>query len=232
LSRGEEESTHRARGYRLIMVMPLAGFFSGLLTIALEQAIPVSFYFLGAVFGALLGICFAIVGVLNRRQAAKLVLVAAVAYFLSVFAGWGAQLALSAFGLLTPDEQWSMGGGDALSPVALFIAGLAGAFLMIGGTLSVVRPELIFTGGKAIRWSPLGGVLALIGWALGPSLGVALWNTFHQMHLTGWTTRPQDASPGLDYSLPVVWQTGMAFAIVFILRRYDAQPQPNKPKQT
>jgi hypothetical protein len=208
--------------------LPLGGFFAGMLTVsALYPAGQLGIELLvGAVFGGLLALTLAWCGFVQRLWSAiRLVIVATVSYVLAVLMAFGSQLAL--LPLLPTSQQWSMGSELRDSPIALFLGGLAGAFLVLAEVLPLVRPQVgtrtvVVTAG---RWSIAGGVFAVIGWVLGPSLGTTLWALLHATGLLpkGMSAHDQLYGYGeasLLYSLHLVWQTGMTFLIGLLLRDY------------
>ena len=80
---------------------------------------------------------------------------------------------------------------------------------------------------KAFIWSLVGGVLAPIAWALGPSLGMGVWSALHSAGVISPTNTFSNAlygetgygPPSRLYALFVVWQTGMGFALGMTLRK-------------
>jgi hypothetical protein len=71
----------------------------------------------------------------------------------------------------------------------------------------------------ALRWSPVGAVLGIVGWALGPFPGMAIWFVAHALRLTVPTETSQNAL-GLTshmYSLWIVWQTGKGGLLGLVL---------------
>lgn len=218
--------SHSTKERGLQTLLPVVGLISGLVTIAFVSsagrigAAPLA----GLVFGALIALCFALSGIPSGAwNAMRLIGVSTVAYFVSFFVAFAVEFALAPY--LPETERWSMGHIETGSPVALFAGGAAGGFLVIGEILHLLYPQ---TGArvlalKAASWSVLSGALAALGWALGPSLGSALWNLFHALHLTPPISMPWDDLYGYGearrvYSLLLVWQTGVAAAITIMLR--------------
>lgn len=114
------------------------------------------------------------------------------------------------------------------SPLALFAGGVFGGFLILG----LIPPELNLGIKRqaierlALPWSLLSGVIAVVGWAMGPLLGMTLWSLSHALHLTAPTETFQNAAYGgtaYQYSLYPVWQTGTAFVLGVVLRRYESK---------
>ncbi len=79
----------------------------------------------------------------------------------------------------------------------------------------------------------LGGVLGIIGWELGPTFGMALWSAADTLHVTAPTETALNAvgETSHRYSLFMIWQVGMAFVLVVVLRRFEAKPSPKEFKQ-
>jgi hypothetical protein len=71
----------------------------------------------------------------------------------------------------------------------------------------------------------VGGILGVIGWALGPSLGMAIWYGAHGLGLTApdETSRNSLGQHSDVFALNVVWQTGMALVLAIMLWPYRAK---------
>jgi hypothetical protein len=110
-------------------------------------------------------------------------------------------------------KDWGIGSPPSVSPVSLFAGGMAGGFLVIGGALFLAGPKtrLGSLTRRALRWSVLGGILAPMGWALGP--WVASGHPGPAAPIA-----PFGNTPNNQYALYVVWQTGIAFALGIALR--------------
>jgi hypothetical protein len=101
------------------------------------------------------------------------------------------------------------------TPIAsLFVGGVIGGFLLLNSVQFLYRSPnvrgslLVF---RAAIWSLASGVLGAVGWALGPSLGKALWSIL-----------PNAALPSPDafnqYALYFVWQPVMALLIGYLVK--------------
>jgi hypothetical protein len=129
------------------------------------------------------------------------------------------------------DEQ------NAPSPIALFVGGVLGGFLILSEAVFLPRIETKKRAFKlALLWSLLGGAAAAVGWELGPTLGAALLSLVHALHFDSLTNLPGDVLNGADitrssFSLYVVWQTGMAFLLGVLLRRYEPKPRSKELEQ-
>lgn len=103
---------------------------------------------------------------------------------------------------------------------ALFVGGTSGPFLVFAAVLWLVSSGTPGTQVllRALYWSPLGGVLAAVGWNVGPWLGMALWSLRHGLNLTLPGDRFEDAlaqgRSGIE-SMLLVWQTGMGLYLAW-----------------
>jgi len=104
-----------------------------------------------------------------------------------------------------------------VSNTALFVGGTVGAFLVLTIVLLLVGSgpprTRVFA---ALCWSLVGGALGIVGWNLGPWLGMVLWSLQHSLNLTLPGDRFEYAlvqgRAGI-YSLFLVWQTGMGLLV-------------------
>ena len=203
--------------FLVLLLLPTAGLLSGFITVGL--AYPAGRFggtVLGGVFGAVMAVALSISGVLQGIwKIAVLLVVAAGAYFSSTMVAFVVELGVQT------ENSTTMGHQPTVSPVSLFAGGVVGGFLILGAFSILVNPELGFRplAKKVLGWSLVGGVLGIVGWALGPSLGVAIWSVVHDMGLTSPTESLQNAlgEPSHQDSLVVVWQTGMAIVLAIML---------------
>jgi hypothetical protein len=214
--------------YKFMAIMCSAGLPSGLLTATLlYPAAKMGPYVLGGVFGAMMGLALAIGKMLpGVWKAALLPVPMAAAYFISVHAAGLAELGLG-LGNFSTDQS------AIVSPVALFAGGVVGGFIVLGFVSILVHSILVHpTVGirtlavKSLAWSLMGGTLGVIGWRLGPSLGMAIWSGVHSLGLTAPDETFQNALYGEtshQFSLFVVWQTGMALVMAIMLLPYRAK---------
>jgi hypothetical protein len=202
--------------------MPLAGLLSGLITAGLVypagrlgMSVP------GGVFGVAMAITLSVCRVpLRPWRAILLAVAAAVAYYLSWCTAAIVELGFSGGN--------SMGQPFDVSPVTMFVGGAVGGFVVLVVILRLVGPKVAIRtlAEKAVIGSLVAGSLGVIGWSLGPSLGMAIWSVLHGMSLTFPTETFQNALEGQTshgYSLFVVWQTGMALMLAVMLQRYKPQ---------
>jgi hypothetical protein len=124
---------------------------------------------------------------------------------------------------------WSNSHGEVIAQFTFAVAGSVGAFLVLGEALYLlggkvrIGPFLI----KLVVLSVWGGVLAVIGWALGPYLGLAVAHVFSLLHSRFIEQSPNGSllgheMPVVEYSLYPIWQMGAAFAIGLMVRRTDS----------
>ncbi|HET7108524.1 MAG TPA: hypothetical protein VFI38_17050 [Candidatus Acidoferrum sp.] len=180
----------------------------------------------GFVFGAIVSGCFALRGYSRGLwQVVAITAASSVAYFLSFMAA--AEFSLHPLGLV-PIERIG-----EVTDLALVVGGLTGGFC----TICVV--SLLFNSGdswqrrlfKALCWTPVGAVLAVAGWALGPSLGIALWQIIHSMNLTAptETVRNAQGSPSHMFSLLTIWQAGMGLVLGLVVNGKQPTAEELKP---
>jgi hypothetical protein len=220
--------------YKFLTILSSAGLLSGLVIDGLVES-PVGRY-LGhlslvgfavyGLFGAILGVALAANGMLGLGGIWKAFLLpvpVAVAYFISYVVAIAVELGLAHWG------NSSM--AATVSPVSLFAGGVAGGFVVLGFISILVHSILVNPGigfrtpvVKSIAWSPVGGILSVIGWALGPSLGMAIWYGVHGLGLTDPTETARNAlgQPSHVFALSVVWQTGIALVLAIMLWPYKA----------
>lgn len=216
-----------------VILLTHAGLLSGLITIFISytNAEYPALWLLGAPFGVVISGCLVWLGILrDYRRVIRLILVATAAYFVSFFAAFFFQgIVLSIF--MTSSEKL------AISPIALFVGGIVGAFVLI---LEVVFLPRIQPKPRAqnlaLVWSPVGDVLAAGGAALGPSLGAFLLRFVHSLGLASLTNLPFDKIEGAEqtsllFSLYLVWQTGMAFVLGIMMNHYAGAPHSKKLNQ-
>jgi hypothetical protein len=179
----------------------------------------------GAVFGAIIGIVLTLCGVLPKVNLAALFPAIAVgAYFASYVLAALLEMALK---VALPGNS-NMGQSLDVSPVSIFAGGTPGGFLLFSFTSILLQSVLVDANGgfreswlKALAWSPVAGILGIIGWALGPTLGIAIWSAFDSLGLTppAETVRNALGQTSDQFSLFLVWQAGVGFVLAIILRR-------------
>lgn len=214
---GLHSEAHITSDTRLVYVLLLAGLFSSVVSIALYSIGPYSWLFPGFLFGLFASGGLALTKALTgTRRAAWLMAITTLTYPLAILVSGGIQLLL-----------WRTSSVDDrpdLSGITLFAGGLVGAFVVIGMTQllapSQVDKRSILV--KSFWYSLLGGILGVVGWYLGSSLGMSLWTVAHDLHLTardeGWLNALH-GDTSHQFSLWVVWQTGMGTILGTALRR-------------
>jgi hypothetical protein len=200
------------RTRQLMPILGFAGFFSAMLAICAPVHEGFGYLLPGALFGAALSICFWFSKILNVFW--KLLTITAVfsiALPLSAIVGIGVEYFYPSGH--EPGKSWS-----EVSSAALFVGGTIGAFLLFATIFFFANLEISWKRVllSAIGWSPVGGVLAIVGWNLGPWLGLALWSLKFRLGLTISNDRFEYAlaqgRAGTD-SLLLVWQMGMGFLL-------------------
>jgi hypothetical protein len=202
-----------------VLLLGFAGFFSALLAICAPPMPEVIRYLLpGTLFGVSLSLCLWSLKILRSFWKTLIILaVSSIVLFCSALAGAGIEYFSPWSSVHDPGKGFS-----ELSATALFVSGTLGAFLFLSTVLLLVRSGIRWTRvlSRALCWSPVGGVLGIVGWSLGPSLGAVLWSLKHSLGLTGSNDRFAYAiaqgGAGID-SLMVVWQTGVGLVIALAL---------------
>jgi hypothetical protein len=214
--------------YKFVATLSSAGLVSGLVTSTLGYHSGLfGEYVLGGVFGAFMGIALAVTGMLQGVWKAVLLPVpTAFAYYLSIMAAGVVEIYF-------PWKIWSTGEVTPPDPIALFAGGFVGGFLVLGVVSILIHSILVHPKVgietvvvKAFAWSLVGGILGVIGWAFGPSLGMAIWSGIHDLGLTAPDETFQNALLGQTshgFSLFVVWQTGMALVLAIMLWPYRVE---------
>lgn len=176
------------RDYTLVLFLAAVGLISGFVTASAMRLVLLK----GSVFGVIISVAFVIMGVSRDLWAAvRFVIVCTVSYFFSVFVSFfiGAQI-----------DQASMSHGTQGSPIAFFVGGSLGAFLVTSEALFVLLPNPGWEKAaiKGLVWSPVGGLLGAIGSML--------------------DSKPADR----PFWLFVVWQAGIAALVGFLYCRNAA----------
>lgn len=208
------------RRYPRILIFSLAGLISALITTSLIYPFGKRGEFLGIIFAVIITIALWASGASRRIFGGTLAILGiTAAYWVALVTAQGVELNL-------PWKSWSMGQQPGVSPVSLFAGGAVGSLLVLGAVFLAVplrdkegRLQL-----ECVLWPLLGGLLGVIGWALGPSLGTLIWSAVHALGLgSPGDTRFSDA-PRL-YSLYTVWQTGMGLALGLMLDQFTQRSE-------
>ena len=211
-----------------MVLLSLTGLIAGLLTACLVYPVGrlsiihtrMAWYLLGAPFGAAVAVSLASCRVFRGLQgfwkAILLLALSIAAYFLSYWVAALAELSIHRQGFVR---------GQTISSFALFAGGFVGGLLVLGGAFLLAYPRSGFGTGtttlKVLLASVLCGILGIVGWTLGPYLGIHVWSMMHTLGLTPSTETFQNALHGdisRQYSLFVVWQTCTAFLLGLILQ--------------
>ena len=179
-------------------------------------------YVPGAIFGVMVSAYFAIF--LRYRSWAKLLAFVAatvVGYFVAV---WLTVLTVMGFARSELSREASFF-------VGMFVGGT------VGGLITLITAQLFLSVrrkwkaalGAATMWSLAGGGLGAAGWALGGSVGKALWLALYAMRLT-FTDADVEAAIRTQtvnvFSLFVLWQPGMAAILGWLVSKSSAtQPE-------
>lgn len=207
----------RPRGsYGDALILSLAGFLSGIVTASLQIPFGRHGGFLGVVFGVVLT-TFLWISATSRSlwRAACFTAVSTAAYWASLGITAETELHL-------PSATWSMGAAPTVSPVSLFIGGAVGSLLVLAAAAMLfARLSLSESLITALACSPSGGIAAVMGWLLGPSLGIAIWIALRAAHLTSPTDTLRGALGETShlFSLWTVWQTGIGFVAGVLITR-------------
>lgn len=204
--------------------------------------------FRGVVFGSFLAIALGTSGILDTRilyahlKALGIIVASTAAYFCAYFAAFfvagflprillRASLHNASVRFLTEilfRASRYIAKGDEPAPIALFVGGLIGGFVMFSVVMCLCRSGMS-TRARARRvllGTILGGVLGVVGWALCSFVGVAISNLLHGLGLTpggefgprAWLQDKYDyEETDRMHSLYVVWQTGVALAMGIML---------------
>lgn len=219
-------------GFKAVLLLTFSGFLSGLLTVFIYAITHFSTWFwLGLPFGLLISGCLAGLGIIDDfSRVVRLVFVAFVAHLLSFLVAWFLGTFLSGASLSGVNY-------DQLGiSIALFVGGTIGACLILMQAVFLprvdpkARGKLDLAFKPALLWSPVGGALAAVGWALRSTLGTALLSFAHALRLASLTDlRPDETH--LLFSVYVVWQTGMALMLGLMFLGYEAKFSPKKLEQ-
>lgn len=220
-------TTAGAQYFRLPIALMFLGALSSFITTAWDSV------FEGVVFRVAIVCGLVAFRVLkNPVKAALLILFSLCAFYAAYFVSFVSQLVLSGLGLLSESEEYTMSGGSP-SPIALFIGGLVGGFLLVYGVLWLITPGGGRRTRKAVLWSVASGILAVVGWALSPVLGPVLSHVVRILPGEAWLTPQsgiQGGPLGMICSIFFVWQTCMAFAIGLMVQAKNQGSNQEKPQ--
>ena len=214
---GLPEQAHVTSDTRFIYVLLVAGLLSSVASIASYSAGPYSWVLPGFLFGLFASGALVLTKAVNGiRRAAGLTAITTITYPLSILVSAGIQLLFW--------RNSSMDDRPDLSSITLFAGGFVGAFVVIAVTQWLVasksrkRSTLV----RSLWWSLSGGILGVVGWNLGSSLGMSLWTIAHDLHLTARDEGLLNALHGdtsHQFSLWLVWQTGIGMVSGLALQK-------------
>lgn len=206
-------TTKDSRGFTAVFF--LGGIVSGILSVLAAEVSGQGGNVVPSVsFGLILSLCLIVLGMISSIRQIFFVIGASIAaYAFALLAAGFTELALP--------SSWSI--GDKHSPIALFVGGFIGALVITSGTFGQAqsRTRLRDSTLNIALCSVVGGVLGVIGWALGPSLGMALWHADHALRLTAPTETPLNAAGETSHALSMclLWQAGMGLVLGVALQR-------------
>jgi hypothetical protein len=211
-------------------IFSLLGLISALLSLFLPAllAAPASPIFIGStpevfagdVFGVMLSIYFlAFAGIRSLAKAFGLVVTSSCAYVVSIVLGMSLGMQASqALGL-----HWKNDGStyEAAALAPFFVAGVVGAFLITVAMLRLYSAQSSWPRvlGRSLRWCWFGGILALMGWASGPSIGRSVWSVLQFLPWTKSDVYSRTAGDLSDDSVQVIWQLGMGIVFGLLISR-------------
>lgn len=214
-------------GNGIVVGLAVSGLASGLLVCAvMDPRLPHADSYTGIIFGVFLAVPLLLYELLDQYwKAAGLVVVTTLAYPISVIAAMWFQMGFPRVGV-----RGSLGTDDLPAPITLAVGGaIGGAIVFMAVAFFCRRARGQSRAGMVLRGALAGGVLGFTAWILRSSVGVVLWHIFNRLGMVpSWSgSSPREWIGGVDdygrlartYALYVTWQTGVATAIGFALRR-------------
>src|SRR5712691_3184998 len=233
--------TQRPKDHRIaIAALTLAGLISGLSSAAISNGFTQSLprdIFIGTCFGLALSAGLFFWGLRSVWKMVALVVASLAAWKISSFL---TSMAIMVWPFGHTDSNWFDSPNPQLppDPSSIFcIGGFTGAFLLFMAVFFLLFPQekLWRIIAKALPWSLGGAVLAVIGWALGPGLGMPFWSALHP-HVDFDSITFGEAQYYI--SLFLVWQPGMALLLGIALhmeslrrQRVPAASAQGRPRQ-
>jgi hypothetical protein len=162
---------------KLFVVLGFVECFTALFVICAPRS-PSSDLLVGTFFGGTLSACLWLRKYLNAFWK-MLAITAATSIAIPVSALLAAYLEL-----ISPYPFHEIGTRlSVMSSASLFIGGMLGALLILSTVLSLVDSGTPWTRilAKSLGWSPVGGALGIVGYNLGPWLGLVLWTLKHSL---------------------------------------------------
>lgn len=192
----------------------------------------------GPIFGACIAIYFWFFArIRSIVKAVALLVVSTVAYYAATFSGMFLGMFVSGALGLHPDGS-SLSADMTPGMIApMFVGGAVGAFMVLAAVLRLYSSDSWgHAAKKSLLGASVGGALGVVGWALGPSLGEAVWSALNSWHLSDLPHSTAAAGGNLNFnSVHIVWQIGMSVVLGVIASRIPLEsPSPNadaKPAQ-
>lgn len=195
------DANQEISGSQRFVIFSLSGLFSGLITcIVATSGWALGPYGIGSVFGMCLGIALAANRIIKVWEVLLFPVPAAALYYLSFCAVGVTEFILRIAGASLVEVE-------SVSLLSVFAGGVFGGGLLLCGISCLVYPDppykrIIL---KCVPWSLVSGVLGVVGWALGPLLGMFVASTNSQANT--------------QYSTFIIWQTGMALVLGVVLEK-------------
>jgi hypothetical protein len=166
------------RHLTLALLTASAGLISALLSVGMTyyptwlHGFP---FFPGTIFGVVVSVSCVLGGYLHGLwKTVAITATSTIAYYVSFLAAGDVEL------------HFGQSRDGSISSGALLAGGLTGAVLVLCAMSLLLDSEIAWQSRllAALRWSPVGAVLGIVGWALGPFLGMAIWFVAHALRLT------------------------------------------------
>jgi len=174
--------------------------------------------FPGDIFGAAISVYFLVfAGIRSVVKATALIVSSAFAYFMAMLIGiFGGGFLSASMGLQANHASAEL---DASTVLPVSIAGSVGAWIVLAAVLRIYsETSWRRVVAKSTPWSLVGGLLGLVGWGLGPSLGSATLAVLEFLHLETMDKSTAAAGGTLNgYSGHLVWQSGMGVVLGIVL---------------
>ena len=201
----------------LAAILTAAGLLSGIITICSFHFFGGmgNDYFSGGFFGAVLaGFLWLFRGLRSLWKVFLLLATSIAAYWVASLLAWP----------IMPRIQ-------GIPNFEYFVAGAIGAFLVLAATLFITFPEQkgrrIFA--LAAFFAIGGGLLGMVGWALGSSLGNGIKLILAHLDLSTSIAFSSDIDVNL-YSVHLIWQAGMGLLFGILFWRISSQNAVRSPK--
>jgi hypothetical protein len=224
----------------LFPTLALTGVLSGFLTCASGHFLEMfgsASQDLSLFIGAILGIVFICYWWIFRDfrsiwKSIGFVAASTVAYIFAMFGGLNTPIR---FDFLSP----LVGSDQARNLAICFTGGIIGGAIFFTSVLVLLpkRTEWKSVPLHASSFSVLSGVLGMIGWGLGPSLGTTAWHLLKVTHLAEqyqYTQSQPSGGANNYYALFLVWQAGAVILVGFFLSKHAVSVGdvvPAKPGQ-